>query len=232
MKIFCCYTSAHKSLLDSYFKPSLSADMELHAQLLDGDEGRGDYMSPEYVDCIHRKIDAVIESLRRYPGEVFIWSDIDIVFFRSVAADLEKLMAESGKDILFQREGAGKPEICGGFYVLRSTEKLRAFFEDVRAGIHADRGTHDQHVMNGLLPTYPNLAWGYLPMAYYARTHGWPPPADIALYHANETMGSDAVGQKIAQFHEVRLIRKYGLPAVAWSCFKKIPKRLKRWIKG
>ncbi|MFZ4682990.1 MAG: hypothetical protein ACOYMS_10840, partial [Terrimicrobiaceae bacterium] len=64
------------------------------------------------------------------------------------------------------------------------------------------------------------------PWSFYARTHGWPPPSETHLYHANYTKGTDAVGQKIAQFEEFARIRAGGLPALAWSCLRRLPARM------
>ena len=228
MKIFCCYTKAHEPLLHDYFIPSLPADFDLHSTMLEL-SGPGDFLSAEYLACLHRKIDLVIASLLDHPGEIIAWSDIDIVFLRPVAAELDTMLAGSGKDILFQREGSRVADVNGGFYVLRAIPRITAFFEKVRESLAAHPGWLDQTAINQLLQDERcDLLWGYLPPAYYARTHGWPPPRDIALYHANETVGSDAVGRKIRQFQELQWVRKYGLPALAWSCFTKIPKRLKR----
>jgi hypothetical protein len=70
------------------------------------------------------------------------------------------------------------------------------------------------------------LTWGYLPLSYYARTHGWPPPRKLALYHANYTLGPDGIGQKFAQFREVDSLVRWGCPAYIWSIAKRIPGKL------
>lgn len=71
----------------------------------------------------------------------------------------------------------------------------------------------------------PGLSWGYLPREFYARTHGWPPPRKLALYHANYTKGADGMGQKLTQFSEIDWIRRRGLPAWCWSILRRIPGR-------
>ena len=76
---------------------------------------------------------------------------------------------------------------------------------------------------NLLLRDGDALRWDYLPWSFYARTHGWPPPRETHLYHANYTKGRDAVGQKIAQFEEFARLRAGGLPARAWSCLRRLP---------
>lgn len=227
MRIFCCYTKAHEVLLRDFFAPTLPAGFETHSTLLDG-AGPGDFLDADFIACIHRKVELIIASLRATPGEVLVWSDVDIVFYDLTPAGLERELMESGKDILFQREGTKTPLINTGFFVCRANERLIAFFEAVLDGLRADRKSNEQYVVNNLLQGGWDLKWGRLPVSYYARTHGWPPSRDLVLYHANETPGKDGVGQKIRQFEELRWIRKHGAPALAWSCLTKIPKRLKR----
>lgn len=227
MKFFCCYTQGHEALFLDYFKPSLPEGIELRATLLPV-AGAGDFLSAEFLECIARKVDLILESLRQHSGELIVWSDIDIVFLKPVVSELERLLEASGKEILFQREGKKVADVNSGFFVCRCGPRLVSFFEEVRAGLLANPRTNEQYVINDLLRGGCALDFGYLPFSYYARTHGWPPPRDLALYHANETPGKDAVRQKIRQFKEVRWIRQHGPLAVAWSCVTKIPKRLKR----
>lgn len=230
MKIFSCYTRAHEALLQNYFAPSLPSDFQLHATLLEG-SGRGDFLSIEFIECIHRKIDLILASLQTYSDEVLVWSDVDIVFFRCSASYVASLLAESGKDILFQREGKATADVNAGFFVCRANQCVIAFFEKVRTGLLGDRTKNEQYVVNELSRAGAGVQWSYLPWTFYARTHGWPPPSDIALYHANETPGKNGVAQKFAQFEELQWVRKYGAPALAWSCITKIPKRLKRVLR-
>jgi hypothetical protein len=227
MKIFCCYTQAHEVLFRNYFKATLPADFELHSTLLDG-SGAGDFLSAEFIQCIHRKVELVIGSLGDYSEEIIVWSDIDVVFLRPVVEELEKALLESGKDILFQREGSRVADVNSGFFVCRATPRLIVFFERVRERLAVQQGRNEQFIINELLQGGDNLPWGYLPLTYYARTHGWPPSKNIAIYHANETPGRDGVGQKTRQFEELFWVRKRGFPALVWSSLSKIPKRLKR----
>ena len=91
-----------------------------------------------------------------------------------------------------------------------------------------DHTLNEQDAINRLLREDGRLRWGYLPPSFYARTHGWPPPRDLAIYHANETVGRDGVNQKIAQFQELRWMRQHGTWARVWSYVTKVPKRLSR----
>ena len=230
MKFFCCYTKGHEALFLDYFKPSLPCGIELMPTLLPV-SGAGDFLSSEFLECIARKVDLIMKSLRNHSGEIIVWSDIDIIFFKPVVPELQRLLEESGKEILVQREGKNVADVNSGFFVCKSSPRLIAFFEKVRAALLANPRTNEQYAINELLCGDCMIDFGYLPLSYYARTHGWPPSQDIALYHANATPGANGVEQKIRQFKELRWIRQYGPVAVAWSSMTKVPKRMARLVR-
>jgi len=229
MKLFCCYTPAHQRLFEEFFKPSLDPEFELHSTLLDIG-GSGDFLSPEFIRCILKKIDLVLESLAANEGEIIVWSDIDILFLKPAVAELQKSINLSAKDILFQREGPSASDINSGFFVCRAGRSVIDLFEKAREEMRLHPGLNEQYAINRILPGFKALNWGYLPLAFYARTHGWPPGSDIILYHANFTPGRDGVSQKIAQFRELRWVRRNGVPALAWSCLKRVPGKLARSV--
>ena len=230
MKIYSCYTSSHERLFQEYFLPTLPPGFELQTIVLDRLQSSGAFRSPGYLECLQEKIRLVTDSLQKHPGELLVWSDVDIVFLDARAAeDLHRLMEASGQDLLFMREGRTGPTVNGGFYVCRANERTVAFFQGVSAHLAAHPQLLDQDAINDTLPpTGPTLKWGHLPPSYYARTNGWPPPRSLVCYHANETTGADNLRQKIEQFTELRWIRRYGPPAVLWSSLRRIPKRLRR----
>lgn len=188
----------------------------LTAHLIDT-AGQGDFLSPEFLECIRRKMDLVIRSLEENPGDVLLWSDVDIIFLGGRAADLGSEIDRSGKDILYQSEGKNTSEVNTGFIVCRSTPETIAFFARIRDELQEQPEKNEQAVANELLSDREYaLNWGYLPMDYYARTHGWPPPKSIRIYHANYTIGKDGIGQKIRQFRELTILRKYGTLGFAY----------------
>ena len=205
------------------------ADFELVAHPIEL-AGPGDFFSAEYLACIQRKIELVIESLRAHRGEVFIWSDVDIIFLRPIATEVT-VEIEAPWDARFSSSAKvrERKRINGGFYVVHATEPLERFFRMAHDELATRPQVDDQYVFNERLPTVGEFRWGYLPLTYYARTHGWPPPKELAIYHANETAGPDGVGQKIKQFEELLWMRRHGRAAVLLTSLTKIPKRLRRW---
>ena len=207
MKIFCCYTQAHKTLLENYFSRSLPAGFSVTSIELDI-AGPGDYLSPEFLQCISRKVDLILQSIEENSDEIVIWSDIDIQFF-----DLqpEMLVNQLGNhDIAFQREGHRVTDVNTGFIVCRCNRATAAFFRKAKDGLKQIPTANEQLIINALLRQENcEVSWTYLSPGFYARSHGWPPPRNIVLYHANNTAGSNGVRRKIEQFDELSLLRRH-----------------------
>jgi len=229
MKLFCCFTPAHEVLLKSCFLPSVPATFAVTAVKLEI-EGAGDFLSAEFLQCILQKIELILTTVRENPGEVIVWSDIDIQFFD---LDPQKLLLELGEhDIAFQREGPSVQDVNTGFFICRCNAVVEKFFEQVREGLERDASTNEQYFINRLLRDgLANISWSYLPPAYYARTHGWPPPRRMALYHANATAGPNGVQRKMEQFRELAFLRRFGILALVWTSLKYAPKRISRIVR-
>ncbi len=230
MRLSCCYTPAHEVLYREVFLPSVPEGFEVAATLID-EAGSGDFLSPEFLRCIRRKIALVEESLRIHPDEVIVWSDVDVRFLNLSPQRVRQELEQSGCEILFQRELPRMPDVNTGFFVCHTGPAVRTFFERVRETLQEDPVINEQMAVNRLLTTLPRTElplWSYLPHSYYARTHGWPPPRSLAIYHANYTKGTNAVGQKLAQFSELDAILRGGWPARINSIIKRIPNKIFR----
>lgn len=234
MLLCCCYTPAHEVLYREVFRPSVPEGFEVQTTLVD-EAGPGDFLSPEFLRCVRRKVALVKESLRTHADEVVVWSDVDVRFVdlspQCVGQELEK----SGCEILFQCESPRLPDVNTGFFVCRASRAVRFFFDRVWCCLQEDPAINEQTAVNHLLMTLPAEEvprWGYLPSSFFARTHGWPPPRRLVIYHANYTKGQDAVGQKLAQFAELEAITRGGLPAWIGSIIKRIPSKILSVARG
>jgi len=206
MKIHVCITPAHKILLDSVFLPSLPAGWNpvIHQIEL---TGPGDYLSEEFLQCIRRKTQLIVESLEDRSGDLVVWSDVDVCFYardgNRLGLELGHMLESQACHILFQRECGHLPDVNAGFFVARPCAETASFFSRVIGLMDQNQGWNEQRAINWLLFENQESApikWAYLPLTYYARTHGWPPPRDTVLYHANYTVGPDGLGQKLRQF--------------------------------
>lgn len=211
MKIYCCYTPAHEVLLNKIFRPSLPETFSLTAHRLEIG-GSGDYSSPEFIRCILRKVELVTESIRLHAGETIVWSDVDIRFFNVTPGELSACLGDH--DIALQREYCSCDEEGNvGFFVCRASERLARFFDRVGEELRHEPEKLEQYVINKLLrePAPDAISWTCLPNHFYARSHGWPPPRPLALYHANCTSGSGGVSRKIQQFRELNTYLRFRL---------------------
>jgi hypothetical protein len=231
MLLFCCFTPAHEILFRQVFLPSVPEGFEVRPSAL-GIEGPGDYLSDEFLRCIRAKLDLVVRSVAENPGDIIVWSDVDIRFFRLASGALTAELEASECDILFQRESPRMDDVNTGFFVCRCTPAVLEFFTAVRSELASHREGNEQMAVNRLLlkenhdHPVPQISWNYLPRNFYARTHGWPPPRHLAIYHANYTKGRDGVGQKVRQFQEIAWIDRWGVPAWLWSVLRRIPGKL------
>jgi nucleotide-diphospho-sugar transferase len=227
MKLFCCFTPAHEVLFKTVFAPSVPEGFSLHSEPIEL-AGGGDFLSPEFLRCINRKMELVLESLRTNRGEVIVWADIDIRFFSLAPHDLRVELGEH--DIAFQREGKRGQYVNTGLFVCRANQRVIDFFQRVSAALQEHPQVNEQIAVNQLLGDESVLSWTHLPLRYYARTHGWPPPRDLVLYHANATMGPEGVVRKLRQFRDLDLLRRFPILGLAITCIKFAPKRLKRLL--
>jgi len=209
IKLYCCYTKAHETLLRDYFLPSIPADVKVTAIPLDID-GDGDFLSPEFLECINRKISLIRDSLEQEENSIIIWADIDIIFLRDFAREVVRFMNTEGLDIAFQKEGFGElaGEVNAGFIVMRTNDKVRNFYRRIEEELKTHPEKNEQPVINEVLQSGYDIAWKMLPIKFAARSQCWPPADDIVLYHANVTMGKGGVRKKIDQFKELRELRK------------------------
>lgn len=199
--------------------------------------GPGDFLSGEFLRCIREKLGLVVASIAKNPGSVVVWSDVDIQFFDLRSVDLQAALGSSSaeSDLLFQSESRRATEVNTGFFVCRCSPSTLKFFQTVHSELGARPEENEQMVINRLLrqarpPRAGNdhpLSWNYLPPSFYARSHGWPPPRKLALYHANSTKGHDAIGQKLTQFSELARLQRGGAPARMWSVLRRIPRKIK-----
>ena len=228
MHLFCCFTPAHGVLYEKIFAPSVPKGFEVHPTPIE-ETGNGDFLSPEFLRCIRRKLDLIRDSLKNHEGQILVWSDVDIRFVNLTPVTLLADFESAKSDIAFQRESPRLTDVNTGFFVCLANHAVRELFDQVQSHLHENPAINEQMAMNHLLrvPNAPSLpAWNHLPRTYYARTHGWPPPSKLALYHANYTKGPDAIGQKLAQFHELETLLQGGWPARILSIAKRIPNKL------
>jgi hypothetical protein len=198
-------TESHRRLADRFFLPTLPTanGAVIRERRLDV-VGEGDFDSESWQQGVTAKLGWALDYLGSVPDNAsFVLSDVDIQFFPGFSTEaLNDTFDRSGTDVLFQKEHSSSKSVLvnTGFYIARNTPWLRTLLADALA-LCADV-KNDQTAINELLDADDlGTRWGFLPLAYYARTQGFPPPRDILLHHANF---SGSVDEKISQMQRVR----------------------------
>lgn len=208
MKLLAVTTDSHRTLYQDFFLPSLPQDTELltHEMDLGGD---GAYKSGTWQQGVVQKLKFALDHIRKNRNSIFILSDVDIQFFESFnTTDLLGLLEKSTCDILFQSETADglSGEVNTGFYIARCTEYVESLMEKAVFACSSHEIANDQVAINDLLkPEDRASRWNVLPPTYYARSHGFPPPPDIVIHHANLT---STVEEKILQLDKIGLFSR------------------------
>jgi hypothetical protein len=85
---------------------------------------------------MYHKMNLILEGFKHVNnGDIFIFTDIDVIFFNSYK---DKILKEiEHKDIMFSidlkksKDGSMNIELCSGIIAIKASSKTRKFFEDV-----------------------------------------------------------------------------------------------------
>ena len=147
------------------------------------------------IDIWKSRVKNIISIIERsQDNEPFIFSDVDIVFYKPILPILNNLIRS--KDVLFLRElFDGVYELQGGninfgFNIIRSNQKSHRFFNDVLNQV-VKTGTWEQMIINQLLYNKNDydLNWELLPPEFFSTSvglhHIHKEIKEVVLYHAN-----------------------------------------------
>ena len=154
----------------------------------------------------------IITAIQNSPyNEPFIFSDIDIVFYKPILPTLNELIRE--KDVLFLRElfdGIHEPQggnINFGFNIIKPNEKTYKFFCDVLDMVQ-QTGTWEQKIINNLLygTNDYDLRWDLLPPTFLSTSVGLNNiNKNTLLYHANCAVTKQDKYNLISQVNDIVL---------------------------
>jgi hypothetical protein len=183
MKVLSAVNNAHKGIFTQFFKRSIPSDLQL--KLLEFKEGSdGNYMGNGYLLALQKKLEFVLEYIQKNTGEIFIVSDVDIVFGGEVSEEIKKQIA--GKDIVWQNEKDGTSLINGGFCAIFATEKTERLYKILIEEIKKGR-EHDQDFLNKNLQSFDWLQWGVLPSNLFSSATNGGLRKESLMFHANNT---------------------------------------------
>jgi len=224
IKLYSYCTPSHQILKTNWFLPSVRDDYEIIIKEFGQECPSARFLEEGWAKTIDRKIEMLIGAVKKnFPG-IFIFSDIDIQFFRETK---EELLQELGKkDIVFQRNSLSDPSetepICTGFFISRCNERTLKLWEEVKKIREQNpEFIGCQKAVNFVINKIPLLSWGLLSEKFFSPGiyHGkpgwnWEPgtelsfPKNMLLHHANWTKG---VENKIKQLEYTRESKEAGI---------------------
>lgn len=198
MKLYAIYTK-EISEFRKIFEESIKDDFELNILEFDADD---------FTNLMKKKIECIAESIEENMGDIIIWSDLDIQFFKPCKDILLQSMEE--QDICFMDEGGN--DVNTGFMVIRCNEKTKKFFEMVLKLDFSQLSINEQSAINMVLNYYKHdVKWDKLPKKIWAYSNGRIPPEDIVLHHANCTLVKDENDQLVnsteKKFEQLRTVK-------------------------
>lgn len=237
MKLYSIYTEEEavlKEIFENSMKDPWGINISYWGRLGSDLQGWG---TSEFIKLMRRRIEYLVDIIKKEMGQVIIWSDIDIQFFGACTPAIEKVLA--GKDMVFLAEHWPRKEVNAGFIVIRCGPKTLAFFESVLRMDFEVMKYQDQSAINKLLHDGTiDVAWDILPCQFWAKSHGGPPPKDILLHHANTTFPCIMDGKKVSSL-ELKLEQlkeiKYFIdvyPLWKWHMWGKWYFRIKALVYG
>lgn len=207
MKLYTFLTETHKIFLGRFIDTFPFEDnFDLEIKFLPQECLSGDFQSDGWNKTMNRKVDYIINALESTnENSFFIHSDVDIQFFGKIKYDLEKLMIESNKDILFQDDGN---QACMGFFICKKNESTTNYFNVIKENLNKFK--NDQFAANFYLN---KIKHGLLPDRYFSigpkyglwngEDKNFVLPKNILMHHANFTIGVD---RKINLLDKIRKI--------------------------
>lgn len=209
MKIF-FYSTPHFQPIRDQFVASIKDDWELRELKLADFESQNEVGGG--MDSSFAKVFLISCAFRETePGETFIISDTDIVFYSRCTEIIEGLMKDNQMCISRERKEGG---FNIGFMVMKNEDATKSFWMDVHSrmekrGLSLNEGGSkeiaqivDQTLVNALIYSnhYPQLKVSFLPDCFWNWSRG-DLNKDIVLHHANCTLGIES---KIIQFEYVK----------------------------
>jgi hypothetical protein len=208
MKIYTVFTESHYDMFKNYFIKSFpfESNLELVIKFKPQLCKTAEFTSDGWKDTMMYKVDCFIDAINETKeNECFIFSDPDIQFFNNFYDDLLKELGDN--DAAFQNDYGGG--VNTGFFIMRSTPKIKSFLNTVKANLH--HFPEEQACFNYIIRNFhkyqsisfdwkmlPKKYWTYGEIAIQRPKNGQPYstweegqdfeiPKDILLHHANWT---------------------------------------------
>jgi hypothetical protein len=217
--MYAIYTPSHKIFLDKYFLPSIKDNFEVVLKFIPQECESAEFLKEGWTDTTLKKVDFIIDAIRENWDKVFIFSDVDIVFFQPIEKIIKQMI--HGNDFVIQQAmplklgKQNKEIVCTGFFVMRGNQNNLNLWLEARKYV---KKLSDQKSFNLVLmeDKFKKIKWKFLPVGFFngglITGKHWVPgqeleiPQNIYLHHGNWTNG---INNKIAQLdYVIRKVKK------------------------
>lgn len=207
--IYAVCSPTHRMLRDEFFLPSLPPNLEPRIREVDDAQAdEGVYGSESFLRAVRLKVDMIQEAIREHWGDVFIVSDVDIVFFKPF--DPRALLPDE-LDLVAQKNGDKRYNYCAGFYLCRANSNAEALMKSLRDGLAANPNATEQPLFNALSERL-GIRRAHLPATFYnpMGREDWRDriPEDLVLFHANWCSGVEAKRANLEYVTKRNVVRR------------------------
>jgi MoaA/NifB/PqqE/SkfB family radical SAM enzyme len=216
MKLLSVWTPSHEALALKWFLPSILDDYEVITHRMEGEPDGGTFLEPSWSKAVRFKSRKILDMIESHPGESFVYSDVDLRFYRPSLAAVEECLSQM--DLACQMDDP-EGNLCTGFVAMRAVPAVHQLWSCVHEAV--ERQGRDQNEFNRLVRLLPDLRWGYLPLEIFGlgtfQGLQWKPdkafyiPANPILFHANWSVG---VHQKLELLQKADRIIQDGPQAI------------------
>jgi hypothetical protein len=200
MNLYTHFSPTHTDFYEHFFKPSLRAlysKNELKIRMLSHEQhGSGIFMEQGWKETMELKLDILKQAVNENRGKYFIFSDVDIQFFKPFVDTLEERIKDN--DFVAQEDNGG---LNTGFFICRGNDTMYNMFSFLRNNLHIN--SCEQSVLNMYRS---NIKYDFLPKNefytignYFVNKNGtneWDgeskfviPLDTIKMHHANYVIG-------------------------------------------
>lgn len=200
-RLYCYYTPKFKYLYENYFLPSIKDDFEVKAFTYPEECLSGNFMEDGWDRVMLQKLAMLEVAIQENWQQVFIYSDIDIIFFKPI---LDIALKHLGSNDLAAQKGWPKNKICAGFLIMRGNERTLNLVKEAYRLLEQNAFCDDQAAIRALLESNElAISWTFLPIdqfpngryllldeeGYYSTGRKVYLTKEIALIHANCCIG-------------------------------------------
>jgi hypothetical protein len=214
MKLLHIYTKSYERIYNSFFLKTVPSDVELvpiKIDNIDSIPGRVGMSSFKHLNTI--KFPLILDEVKKNVGGVLVYSDIDVIFFKSFKKDVEREIINY--DILLSDNGNNEYNV--GFMVFNCNERTITFLETISNCVNEIQGfSGDQDFLNNKITRYNNITHKYLSENYFTNRTPYCPegtynttlddviskiPTESFIFHCVATDGGE--GGKYSVLNEI-----------------------------